>query len=99
MFDAGADLRALLTEAQLAAVHETLDAQLAAQPGSPAAAESQAVPVITNAHLRAAFHTARPSVSGKEAARLTAVYKSFRQNRDPGWGGEGAKAGQRTTLA
>lgn len=93
----GADLRALLTEAQLAAVHEALDAQDTSP--SSGAGPSQAPPLVTNAHLRAAFNSARPSVSRQEAAQLTALYSRFRQGRDPGWGGATAAAGQRVTLA
>lgn len=59
----------------------------------------EAPPAVTNAHLRAAFDSARPSVSAQEAARLRSLYGRFRQSRDPGWGGLHASAGQRVTLA
>lgn len=59
----------------------------------------EAPPAVTNAHLRAAFDSAQPSVSAQEAARLSALYGRFRHSRDPGWGGPSAAAGQRVTLA
>ncbi len=88
---AGADLRALLTEAQLAAAHEALEDSERAAP--------QTVPAITHAHLHTAFDAARPSVTPAEAARLAALYARFRQSRDPAWGADPAKGGQRATLA
>ena len=93
---AGADLSALLSEAQLAAVHEVLDAQPAAgSHGSEQGAE--AALVVTVAHLRAALSRARPSISAQEATRLEATYRQFRDSRDPF--ASPNKGGKRATLA
>ncbi len=96
---AGADLSALLSEAQLAAVHEVLDPQ--PPPGTIARSGEQhsaeAAPVVTMAHLRAALSTARPSISAQEAVRLERTYTQFRDSRDPF--ASSNKGGQRATLA
>lgn len=87
-FYSGADLAALLAEAQLAAVHEALEgggegaaeAAAAAAAGPPAPPEP---PVIQRRHLEAALLAARPSVPEGERERLEAVYSHFRQDREP----------------
>ena len=96
MLSAGADLSALLSEAQLAAVHEVLDAQQSDAPaaGQPAA---ETAPVVTMAHLRAALSCARPSISANEAVRLERTYTQFRDSRDPFASPD--KGGKRATLA
>ncbi|KAK9907564.1 hypothetical protein WJX75_006024 [Coccomyxa subellipsoidea] len=87
----GADLGALLSDAQLAAVHEVL-----AQPQEP----SQ-VPLVRGDHLRAALDKARRSVPPSERDRLEGIYSRFRSSRDPGLGNvlSSKGKGKRATLA
>ena len=93
---AGADLSALLSEAQLVAVHEVLDAQPTVKAhGGEHSTES--APLVTMAHLRAALSRARPSISAHEATRLERTYTQFRDSRDPF--ASPNKGGKRATLA
>ncbi|KAL4538628.1 hypothetical protein Ndes2526B_g03078 [Nannochloris sp. 'desiccata'] len=69
----GADLGAVLSDAQLAAAHEALDA------GGVISA------VVSKRHIDKALNAARPSVSGTERDRLTAIYNKF----EKGGGGGG----------
>ena len=92
----GADLGALLSEAQLAAVHEVLDAQPASSPDSSQHG-AESAPVVTMAHLRAALSRARPSISAQEADRLERTYTQFRDSRDPF--ASPSTGGKRATLA
>ncbi|MED6224329.1 Peroxisome biosynthesis protein pex1 [Stylosanthes scabra] len=64
----GADLQALLSDAQLAAVHEVLD--------DLDASAADKAPVITDALLKATASKARPSVS-EEKRRLYSIYGQF----------------------
>jgi peroxin-1 len=92
----GADLSAVLSEAQLAAVHCALELQQA-EAGSSAGA---AVPMISMDQLRAAVAAARPSLPAKERQRLAAIYQRFQQSKDPGLGNtEEHGQGPRATLA
>jgi peroxin-1 len=81
----GADLAAVLSEAQLLAVHEQIDAHPEGQPqeegGSTATA---AACVLTCQHVQRALSRARPSLPATEKQRLEAVYARFQQSRDPG---------------
>ncbi|GKA61566.1 peroxisome biogenesis protein 1-like protein, partial [Tanacetum coccineum] len=65
----GADLQALLSDAQLAAVHDLLNSKEAHEPGN--------MPVITNALLEKIAANARPSVSEAEKQRLYNIYGQF----------------------
>ncbi|KAI7727261.1 hypothetical protein M8C21_032864, partial [Ambrosia artemisiifolia] len=65
----GADLQALLSDAQLAAVHDLLNSKEAHQPGN--------MPLITNTLLRSICDKARPSVSEAEKRRLYSIYGEF----------------------
>ncbi|BDA47966.1 probable peroxisome biogenesis factor 1 [Coccomyxa sp. Obi] len=67
----GADLGALLSDAQLAAVHAVL-----AQPHDTS--QAQQVPLVRASHLRAAVAKARCSVPAAERDRLEAIYSKFR---------------------
>ena len=102
----GADLGALLAEAQLAAVHEAIaegggeeegpeGATAGAAAAAAAAAAAEHGPLITPAHLRTALAGSRPSIGPEERGRLEGLYRRFQQSRDPGLGaaggGEGAK--------
>lgn len=106
-FYSGADLAALLAEAQLAAVHEALEAaeQGAATTGGaaatgPAAAKAahphapHTPPLIQQRHLDAALQAARPSVPEAERERLEAIYARFRQDREPGGARSAADKGK-----
>lgn len=65
----GADLQALLSDAQLAAVHEILNAEDTNDPGKK--------PVISDALLKSTASRARPSVSEAEKTRLYSIYNQF----------------------
>ncbi|RZC04150.1 Peroxisome biogenesis protein 1 isoform J [Glycine soja] len=65
----GADLQALLSDAQLAAVHDVLDSVDASRP--------EKTPVITDALLKFTASKARPSVSEEEKRRLYNIYHQF----------------------
>ena len=81
----GADLGAVLAEAQLAAVHQALE-------GGERDGPTTTPPLITAAHLRAALSASRPSLPPSELSRLEAVYSRFagREVRSGG-GGEAAE--------
>ncbi|KAK9829370.1 hypothetical protein WJX72_005440 [[Myrmecia] bisecta] len=97
----GADLSALLSEAQLAAVHQALDTpDLEARPVGAGGTATPGAPVVSAEHVRGAAGKARPSVPPVEKARLEAIYARFRESRDPGIGNVSAKGkGKRATLA
>lgn len=65
----GADLQALLSDAQLAAVHEVLNNVDSSKP--------EKKPVITDAHLKSTASKARPSVADEEKRRLYSIYSQF----------------------
>lgn len=65
----GADLQALLSEAQLASVHELLD--------SGNSDNHAKTPVISNQLLMSVASKARPSVSEDEKRRLLRIYSQF----------------------
>ena len=65
----GADLQALLSDAQLAAVQELLDSGYYGKSGKS--------PVITGDLLKSVTSKAKPSVSESEKQRLYAIYNQF----------------------
>ncbi|KAG9439462.1 hypothetical protein H6P81_019627 [Aristolochia fimbriata] len=65
----GADLQALLSDAQLGSVHELLESKDDDKPGL--------MPVINDALLRSVASRARPSVSEAEKKRLYYIYNQF----------------------
>jgi len=68
----GADLQALLSDAQLAAVHRQLDQ------GSLAGSSMEGgPPQVGMQDLVSQLQSARPSVTAKERHRLTAIYDEF----------------------
>lgn len=86
-----ADVSALLSEAQLLAVHDKLDHPEQEIDGNSAEVAEAAsntlpnrVPVIQMQHLRRALARARPSLPPTELRRLAGVYARFQQGRDPG---------------
>lgn len=100
----GADLSAVLAEAQLAAVHESLEQQEQQQAGGGLSGTSgssgtrgpplptQAPPVVQRRHLAAALAAARPSLAPAERQRLETIYMRFQQGREPGVGAAAAAA-------
>ena len=92
----GADLGALLAEAQLAAVHEVLAEAEAEKAGGGAGVAAAVAPrrlqpaVIQQRHLEAALEAARPSVPEAERQRLEAIYARFRGDREGSGGGAAA---------
>lgn len=65
----GADLQALLSDAQLAAVHEILESADTDKPNKK--------PVIRDAFLKSVASVAKPSVSDSEKQRLYSIYNQF----------------------
>ncbi|PKA56053.1 Peroxisome biogenesis protein 1 [Apostasia shenzhenica] len=65
----GADLQALLSDAQLASVHELLDSEAGDKPGR--------LPIISEELLLSVASKARPSVSDSEKRRLNGIYSQF----------------------
>lgn len=66
----GADLQALLSDAQLAAVHDILDGAVSNKPVNMTV-------VITQSLLHSVASKARPSVSEAEKHRLYGIYNQF----------------------
>ncbi|XP_031505213.1 peroxisome biogenesis protein 1 isoform X2 [Nymphaea colorata] len=87
----GADLQAVLSDAQLASVHKLLESMNGPVNGR--------VPVIDNSTLRAVALKARPSVSQSERQRLYGIYSQFLESKKSvGTQSRDAK-GKRATLA
>ncbi len=68
----GADLQALLYNAQIEAVHDVIDSEV--RDDSP---KRSGVPLVTMDHVERSFSSTRPSLSKKEIARLEGIYSSF----------------------
>lgn len=92
----GADLQAVLSDAQLEAVHSFLseakikDGNILDKSGSP---------IITMAGLRSVLLKARPSVSDRERRRLYDIYELFMSSRSSMAGKARDAKGKRATLA
>lgn len=69
----GADLQALLADAQLEAVHSFLDSENGSNQGK--------MPMITNALLKSIASNAKPSVSEAEKRRLYDIYSQFMDSK------------------
>ncbi|KAG7990266.1 hypothetical protein I3843_02G017200 [Carya illinoinensis] len=87
----GADLQALLSDAQLAAVHELL--------GSVDTIVPNKKPVITDALLKSTAAKARPSVSETEKQRLYSIYREFLDSKRSVAAQSRDAKGKRATLA
>ncbi|XP_072966422.1 peroxisomal ATPase PEX1 isoform X1 [Typha angustifolia] len=87
----GADLQALLSDAQLAAVHEILDSGENDKPGQ--------TPVISKEHLKSVASKARPSVSEAEKMRLYEIYSQFSESKKSVSARARDTKGKRATLA
>ncbi|CAA7027029.1 unnamed protein product [Microthlaspi erraticum] len=83
----GADLQALLSDAQLAAVHEFLNKEDKPEPGT--------TPIITDPLLKSIASKTKPSVSETEKQKLYDIYGQFLDSRKSS---REAK-GKRATLA
>ncbi|WRX26680.1 ATPase [Theobroma cacao] len=87
----GADLQALLSDAQLAAVHEHLSSVSSNEPGK--------MPVITDGVLKSIASKARPSVSETEKQRLYGIYSQFLDSKRSVAAQSRDAKGKRATLA
>lgn len=87
----GADLQALLSDAQLASVHELLDSGDGGKPGR--------MPVITDELLKSVASKARPSVSEAEKHRLYGIYGQFLESKKSVSAQSRDAKGKRATLA
>ncbi|XP_058730622.1 peroxisomal ATPase PEX1-like isoform X2 [Vicia villosa] len=87
----GADLQALLSDAQLAAVHDILD--------NIDTSGSEKTPVITDALLTLTASNARPSVSEEEKRRLYSIYRQFLDSKRSVAAQSRDAKGKRATLA
>lgn len=87
----GADLQALLSDAQLAAVQELLDAGYDGKPGKS--------PIITDDLLKNVASKAKPSVSESEKQRLYAIYNQFLDSKRSVAAQSRDAKGKRATLA
>ncbi|XP_048494013.1 peroxisomal ATPase PEX1 isoform X2 [Beta vulgaris subsp. vulgaris] len=87
----GADLQALLSDAQLAAVQELLDSGYDGKSG--------ASPVITDQLLKSIASKAKPSVSESEKHRLYAIYHQFLDAKRSVAAQSRDAKGKRATLA
>eukprot|EP00850_Spirogloea_muscicola_P022761 SM000310S11952 [mRNA] locus=s310:94517:99949:- [translate_table: standard] len=85
----GADLQAVLSDAQLATVHQVLEGAdnqglLGQEQQIEASQAAVKSPIINMQHLRKAIKLARPSVTGSERARLSSIYDAFIISRSMG---------------
>ncbi|CAJ1939703.1 unnamed protein product [Sphenostylis stenocarpa] len=87
----GADLQALLSDAQLAAVHDVLDNVDASRP--------EKTPVITDSLLKLTASKARPSVSEEEKRRLYNIYHQFLDSKRSVAAQSRDTKGKKATLA
>lgn len=86
----GADWQAMVSTAQLEAVHEKLAAMGTTKTGNGAGGEKESSQggdggegvVVTAQHLWAAFAATRPSIPPGERAKLQTIYDKFRKSRD-----------------
>ncbi|TXG48256.1 hypothetical protein EZV62_027550 [Acer yangbiense] len=87
----GADLQALLSDAQLAAVHEILNNATSNGSGK--------MPVINDALLKSIASKVRPSVSEAEKQRLYGIYRQFLDSKRSVAAQSRDAKGKRATLA
>ncbi|KAK1280221.1 Peroxisome biogenesis protein 1 [Acorus gramineus] len=87
----GADLQALLSDAQLASVHELLENEEGYKPGE--------MPIISNKLLRSVALRTRPSVSESEKHRLYGIYNQFLDAKKSVSAQSRDAKGKRATLA
>lgn len=93
----GADLQALLSDAQLAAVHRQLEHW---ESGKAGERTGSAPPQVGMQDLVSQLQSARPSVTAKERHRLTAIYDEFLGSKSARVNNRAQKdKGKRATLA
>eukprot|EP00250_Pteridium_aquilinum_P022401 c25371_g1_i3 orf=160-3567(+) len=92
----GADLQAVLSDAQLEAVHRFLSDDTTR---NGATADNLMSPLITMEVLRSALLKARPSVSEQERRKLYSIYDSFVTSRSSMMSKARDTKGKRATLA
>lgn len=90
----GADLQALLSDAQLDSVHELLESGMSGAYGTPAAR-----PLITHTVLESVVAKARPSVPESEKHRLNTIYSEFLNSKTSIAAKTRDAKGKRSTLA
>ncbi|OVA14668.1 AAA+ ATPase domain [Macleaya cordata] len=90
----GADLQALLSDAQLASVHELLESDTSNDHHQP-----REIPVISNELLKSVASRARPSVSESEKRRLYSIYNQFLDSKKSVAAQSRDAKGKRATLA
>jgi peroxin-1 len=75
----GADLQAVLSDAQLESVHTFLDTpkEISSTSSANTSSEGMQKPLITMSQLQATALKARPSVPESERRRLNDIYESF----------------------
>lgn len=75
----GADLQAVLSDAQLESVHTFLDTpkEISSTSSATTSSEGMQKPLITMSQLQATALKARPSVPESERRRLNDIYESF----------------------
>ncbi len=95
----GADLQGIVTTAQLAALHDAIDAASKDHEAQAPSAELQSSVTIEQRHLEDAFKPARPSLSASERARYQRVYDRFVAARNTTDGGFDPNGKQRTISA
>ncbi|GMN62174.1 hypothetical protein TIFTF001_031262 [Ficus carica] len=87
----GADLQALLSDAQLEAVHDLLSGESMNEPGRK--------PLITDSLLKSTASRARPSVTEAEKQRLYGIYSQFLDSKRSLAAQSRDAKGKRATLA
>ncbi|KAI3965795.1 hypothetical protein MKX01_010752 [Papaver californicum] len=95
----GADLQALLSDAQLASVHELLESDSSSASGSEHHHHPREIPVINNKLLLNVASRARPSVSESEKRRLYSIYNQFLDSKKSVTAQSRDAKGKRATLA
>ncbi|XP_024030146.1 peroxisome biogenesis protein 1 isoform X1 [Morus notabilis] len=87
----GADLQALLSDAQLEAIHDLLGGESIHEPGKK--------PLITDSLVKSTASRARPSVSEAEKQRLYGIYSQFLDSKRSLAAQSRDAKGKRATLA
>ncbi|KAI3918696.1 hypothetical protein MKX01_042016 [Papaver californicum] len=95
----GADLQALLSDAQLASVHELMESDSSSASGSEHHHHPREIPVINNKLLLTIVSRARPSVSESEKRRLYSIYNQFLDSKKSVTAQSRDAKGKRATLA
>eukprot|EP00455_Lapot_gusevi_P005513 TRINITY_DN12362_c0_g1_i2.p1 TRINITY_DN12362_c0_g1~~TRINITY_DN12362_c0_g1_i2.p1 ORF type:complete len:624 (-),score=80.66 TRINITY_DN12362_c0_g1_i2:68-1837(-) len=101
----GADLQALVTTAQLNAVHELLEQQIQQQKTAPEEGKTQnapsldAIPLVRGSHFANALENTRLSVPEKERKKFEQIYANFVGSRQANFSLDQREGKLRTALA